>query len=62
MAETNRNPSRLTVGDIEKLQRLVNRMLLARAGVHEAPEVSCTDLGGLLVALEDLKACVEVKA
>lgn len=59
--EASRNPSRLTVGDIAALQKLVTQMLKHKGGVtRKAPEVSYTDLGGLLVALEDLKACVEV--
>lgn len=52
---TERKPSRLTTGDIDAL------ITKTRGQVHGEP-VRGLDLGGLLVALEDLKALVEVSA
>lgn len=53
-------PSRMTVGDIQKLQALVMQLLKHKCGARpDAPEVSYLDLGGLLVALEDLRNIVE---
>lgn len=46
-----RKPSRLTVGDIDRLRTQVRRDI--RAGGDPLHH------GGLLVALEDLRACVE---
>lgn len=57
---TGRRPSRLTVIDIERLQRLVTQLVKHKGNARVGqPELTYTNLGGLLVALEDLKANVE---
>lgn len=57
---TGRKPSRLSANDITALQRLVTQMIKHKGGVRrDPPEIRYADLGGLLVALEDLKANVE---